>query len=383
MRNVKKWLGLGNLKLTIEDWSLLPAPLLLFLSYHPVIGLGTGEYKTHYELSLLEIYLVIFVLLNLPLLWRERQKIMAHPASWFALAFGAYNTISLAWTPNFARGLLTAGIIWLLVGSFFALLANRHLAKLLQPLFKIFIVSALLVSVFAWYQLIAGAHPPLSDWALLCEGCKANQFGFARPNAFMIEPQFFGSLLIVPILLLVHLVVVSRRSLAVHLALIALVFTLVLTLSRGALLSFAVGLLVLFFVDKPHIRRFMIPVGVSCLAIVAALTAQGLAAQLNTSLSTSFFEATTASIHQLSLGKIDLRPSSTPVSPSSTKTEPVIFSGYVERSTNERFTSSCLALGTWSATPAHSMFGVGLGGSGYYFEKQPTRSSAPWCKTNT
>lgn len=381
--SVRKWLGLGNLRLTVQDWSLLLLPFMLFFSYHPVISFGSGDYKTHYELSLLEIYLVIFVVLNLPGVWKQRRTIFSHTAAFVVLLFGVYNTLSLFWTPNLIRGILTAGIVWLLVGCFFAVMANQHFSKLVQPLFKLLVASALLFSLFAWYQLVAGTHPALANWTLLCDGCKATQFGFARPNAFMAEPQFFGSLLVVPISLLAHLMITARRSFTVHLAFVNLVFTLVLTLSRGALLSLIAGGSVLLFINKKHARRFIIPVSFGSLALFTAFAAQGIAAQLNPTLSTSFSEAVTASIHQLSMGKIDLRTKNTVSETATTKTQPVVFDGYVKRSTSERMTSSCLALNTWTAMPTHIVFGVGLGGTGYYFEQQPARSVTPWCKTNT
>lgn len=388
MKKIKQWLGLKNLKLTLQDWALLPFPILLFFSYQPLISLGSGLYKTHYELSLIEIYLAIFVLLNLRFIWQKRREIAAHSASIWLVAFGAYNTVTLAWTPNLPRGILTALVVWLLIFSFFALLANSRLKQMTEPLARLLIVSALLVSVFAWYQLIAGTTPLLSPHALLCQGCQATQFGFARPNAFAVEPQFLGSLLLAPILLMSHWLIQAKRSPNHHVVLAALIFTMTLTLSRGALLALLAGFIVLFFLNRHLYRRFFTPLSISLVALVSGLVAQGLAAHVNPVVSTTFSQAIASSVHQLSLGIVDVRPTDTqPVQTeppqAATKTQAVSFDGYVERSTDERVTGSCMALGIWAQSPARAMFGTGLGGTGYYFEHNPTRSSAPWCKITT
>ncbi len=358
---------------------------MLFFSYQPLFSLGSGAYKTHYEFSLIELYLILFVILNLRAIWRKRRDIIKNDAVKLLLAFGAYNTVSLAWTPDLARGALTAGVVWMLIFTVFAFISNSHLKTLAKPLARTLIISSLLISVFAWYQFITGSFTNQSSVTLLCEGCKATQFGFVRPNAFAIEPQFLGNLLLAPILLLVHFVVTKKRSASVYIALGALLFTMVLTLSRGAIVALVAGLVVLFIVDRKLYKRFIIPIGIGGLSIVGGILAQGITAQLNPTVSVSFTQAIAASINQLSMGKISLgqEQTSTSVSSGSTsKTTPVSFTGYVARSTNERLDSSCLAVDIWMTTPARAMFGVGLAGTGYHFANTPIRSNAPWCKTN-
>lgn len=391
MNTIKHWLGVSNMKLTLPDWALLPMPLLIFFSYYPLISFGSDPYKTHYELRLIELYLVVFVMVNLASVWRERAKLLASNAVRLVTVFGLYNTVSILWAPNWARALLTVGILWLLIFTFFSFLANNNLKKLVAPLSRVLIGSAVFTCLFAIYQMIAGDISWLHNWSLLCRGCQADQFGFARPNAFSIEPQFFGSLLTAPILLLFHASIVKKQSHSTYVVLGLLVFTLVLTLSRGAMVGVAAGTALLFFLDRQYYRRFIPVVAVSLLGIVFALFTQGLAAQLNPSVSDTFGQAIAKSINQLSLGKINLNSPAPAAQPPSTNTptstngkssKSSIFSGYIERSTDERVEGSCLALGIWQKTPQRMVFGTGIAGTGYYFGTNPIRSSLPWCKTN-
>lgn len=407
-RTLSRWLDLGKTKLDWHDWLLLPFPFLIFFSYQPLISFGRGENMTHYEVSLIELYLLAYVLAWLPRLWQQRQAFLKHRAAQLAGLFALYNTLSILWTPDRARAILTAGIIWLLVLFFYTLLVNKNLKALAAPLVRVFIMSAVLMSLFALYQMAAGSTPALTNASLLCPGCEASQLGFARPNGFAIEPQFFGSLLLAPTLILLYLVMRKKQPLIVHLALGLLVTTLVLTLSRGALYSLAAGILVLAVVERASYRRFLIPAGVMALSLASALVIQGTAAQLNPNVSDTFLQAIAKSINQLTLGKVSLpvprqpepvqptpipiptqsvlRPAFIPTAPAiyySKAITPSIFNGYIERSTSERVESSCLAFGAWTNSPTHTVFGVGLGGTGHYFLVEPTRSHALWCKTNT
>ncbi|NCU30111.1 hypothetical protein EOM60_05960, partial [Candidatus Saccharibacteria bacterium] len=161
-----------------------------------------------------------------------------------------------------------------------------------------------------------------------------------------------------------------------------------LTLSRGAIFSLALGVVILALVYRSRLKHIFASLGVIFASFVVALVIQGTAAQFNPTTSVTFSQAIAVSIHQLSLGVVDFRATPVVVTETPASSEPVkpgdpaLFEGYVERSTSERVEASCLALGTWTQSPAHTLFGAGIAGTGYFFETQPTRSTAPWCKTN-
>jgi hypothetical protein len=315
------------------------------------------------ELSLTEIFLVLFVVTGLPRIWRRRRELIQNKAVWLVSAFALLNTISLLWTANLARGVLTVGLIWLLVLAFFVIFSNRNLVKFLPALLRVLLISSVVFAIFAWLQVI------FATWnadLTLCTGCTASQFGFARATGLAIEPQFFGSLLLAPILLVFYLKFkdAKKPQLKLNLLAIFLVATLFLTLSRGAIYAFAIGLLVLLVLNFRQIRRVLTCVGLALGGFFIALVLQGTLAQLNPNLNESFVGATTKVVHQLSLGVIDIRPTENEIPANQSPTQSPNYDGYVEESTDIRLSLSQIALETWSSSTATIIFGTGVGGSG-------------------
>ena len=149
-------------------------------------------------------------------------------------------------------------------------------------------------------------------------------------------------------------------------------------MSRGAIYSLALGAIVLLAVQRKYLRQVFIPLAVSSAGLVIAIVFQGLMAQINPTVSINFTQAISTSISQLTLGKINLF---SPAEPAQNQTDTApIFTEYIERSTGDRIDNTCRAAGIWLGQPSRAIFGVGLGGTGYYFEKESTRT-APWCKT--
>lgn len=120
MNRIKQWLELGDKPLALHDWLLVMMPFFLFFSYHPIIPVASGEYKTHYEFSLTELYLVLYVLAVLPMLWRARRELLNHTAARYVIVFAAYALLSTVWSPDRVRGLVTAGLVWVLGLVFFS-----------------------------------------------------------------------------------------------------------------------------------------------------------------------------------------------------------------------------------------------------------------------
>lgn len=422
---------------------LLPA--VLFFSYYPIISLGSND-SMNFELSLPLIWLIVFDLLALMLLIRlgidakrrsfETNKSAStrvaqsgspvrasadadrakRPSPWIEISqrisdkrfflfslFPFFATLSIFWSANPVRAILTAGIIWLL---FFAIFAIIYLLPLLpRPqnftanLIKVFFGATTTICLWCFVQSILDACGFSRSGTLLCAGCTSASFGFPHPSGFAIEPQFMGNLLLVPTLLSLYLLIfasdhhptITEDKNNIRLGLCAFLFSLTLffTFSRGAIYAFAVALIVLLvFAFKRHQFRLsliLIPV----VAFLCSLGLQGTFAEFGPT-SETFLSAVTKSIHHLSLGKIDLRsiakapsassePSlaaSNSIAPidqaqaESSATEPQnasdkpFFDGYVAESTNVRLKLNEAALNVWHSAPTNLIFGVGLGGAG-------------------
>lgn len=416
-------------------------PLALFFSYYPVISLGSDA-TMNFEFSIALIALLAFDLAALIDLLRNYRFNKDYPGltdrqifilSWFPF----FATASIFWSPNPLRATLTSGILWALYFAFLSLARFIHITpSQATKIRRIFLVGSLLICIWCWLQCIFNTLS-LSDF-LLCAGCTSDNFGFPHPNGFAIEPQFMGNLLLAPTLLALYLCISTRKPLkslknrlktktaftpisdlktahrasyAYPVLFITFATTLFLTFSRGAIYSFLVALVILI-VAEIYQRRSATPLRAlvaTALSFLIALTAQGIFAAISPTNDT-FSTGVTKSIHQLTLGTIDLRATSvdtnfendnfsisittdntynptevanntsttdsanlantTDNTDITNSTETSKFSGYVAESTDTRLKLNDFALETWSSKPATILAGVGLGGAGVAMHRQ-------------
>jgi len=365
---------------------LLAMPFMVFFSYYPMLNFGQSH-GMHFEISLLQTYLVLFVLINLPAIWQIRQQLIKNKTVWLIFAFCSLNTISLLWTANLIKGLLILAVIWLLFACFLSFLSYKNLKKLFPTLFKNLIIASCIMSVFALFQIFAEIINLPPSISLLCDGCRTSQFGFARVTGFAIEPQFFGSLLLIPILLLLHKFINQKTNYKLNLTLIFLLVTLFLTLSRGAIYALAIGIIVLLIINWKNLKKIFLSLTIIFGSFLLSLTIQGVSAEINPNINDGFYPAISRTIHQLSLGLIDIRSNplssskeaveegrAAPLLPAEREERDPIRDGYVAESTDIRNHLSRLALEAWAKTPTNIIFGTGTGSTGFvlnhYFPDQ-------------
>lgn len=418
----------------IRSFFLYLMPAALFLSYHPVLHLGETA-TMHLELSIAEIWLVLFAgvnLLDFKHLFRRLKKLRAKTLILTTL-FILYFAITLIWTANTMRGLLTFLMLLLIAFDLACavdlIAAEKKPKALMRKLQKALLLSAAAVSLFCWAQCFLDLAGVSREADLLCLGCTYRSFGFPHPNGFAIEPQFMGNLLLAPAILSVwHLMrgkilfFKDRRGRAVQVLLpLFLSGTLFLTFSRGAIYAFIIGLVILFNFgaksEKMKPPALLKSGGVILATFIITLLSQGLMAAASPTNDT-FISGVTKSVHQLTLGKVDLRPEefkgeaeefSTGFSTGEdlSTTEDLTgsagseegrdeayedgkvnsdgseengaraaaassFSGYVAESTNTRTKLTTLALDLWNDSPRNILFGTGLGSAGtVLYEKFP------------
>jgi hypothetical protein len=371
-KKIAKLLKLNGVKLTAFYYLLLLAPLALLFSYRPLINFGVHS-AMHIELSIAMLYLLALALVGLPQVYRARHTLAADKAVWLASIFVIIDGLSLLWTPNLLRGVLTFGVLGLLYLTFLAILASQNLVKLLPALSRLTIAAGVLVSLIAWLQLILETSNLPPSLTLLCDGCRAGIFGFARPDGFAIEPQFLGSLLIAPIVLTFRRFMNRKIQIGTSLVLVFLTSTMILTLSRGAIYALAAGMLVIVAANWRRLKRLALGVGLMLAAVMLAFGAQGLAAQLNPRINSRPDDTIAKSIHHLTLGLVDWRAKQPEpaAAPSRTTTD-----GYIEESTTIRTDLTTLALDTWWQSSSVVVAGVGLGGAGQSMQAYKHQTSA-------
>ena len=374
---------------------LLILPFILFFSYHPVIPLGSTE-NMNLELSLPLIWLALYAAISLPQFFSFLKHLGFKKSSLLAL-FPLYLLLSLFWSSNPLRTILTAGIIICLIISVctFPELIKKH-PEIKSKLASSLLLSAVLVSIFCWAQCLMDVAGIGRSATLLCEGCTYQSFGFPHPNGFAIEPQFMGSLLLAPIALSFYLLFIADTKAKKRRYLLLTFFlttTLFLVFSRGAIYSFLVVTIVaiaglIIKKSSSSLVKPLLAIPIILLSLITALFAQGIFAELSPT-SEHFSTAIAKSIHQLSLGKLDFRsPVATqePANASSENTaspEPTDssdqtphFSGYVAESTDYRLSLNEIAVKTWSKNPKNILLGVGLGAAGpAMYQTEPSLGS--------
>ncbi len=383
MKNVSK--KLTNILLTL-------LPPALFLSYHPVISLAVTR-TMHLEYSIAGLWLILLFVVSLPHLL-DLIKFYGLKRLLIIAVVPLYLLATAIWSKNHLRALLTAGIFGLLVYvALYIIYIIKRNNSLLTLVVKSLIVSAIIASAFCWLQCFLDLAGVPRDYSLLCKGCVSTTFGFPHPNGFAIEPQFMGNLLIAPILLCFYYLStrqVKKRKLLI-LATVFLCMTLFITFSRGAIYSTLIGLVIqqiLLRRQKHHQKgRFIKATMLVLMSFFLSVCIQGVFAAVGPT-SDNFVAGVTKSLHQLSLGKIDLRPESlkqeannndkhlapeneetsgsTPSGQSSDidSAKDSSFSGYVEESTNIRLNLNELAFKTWLSSPRYVLLGTGLGSAG-------------------
>ncbi len=388
-------------------------PVALFFSYEPVMTLGASS-SMNFELSIPLIWLVLFDVLIVIMMAKKKLLFKDFKRKWMWLLFPVWLSLSVLWSMNFVRGLLTVGIVWLLYLAIDGMWIFRKLFddEFKRVFLRWFFGASLVVCLVCILQCVLDLVGVSREYSLICQGCTYSMFGFPHPDGFAIEPQFMGNLLLAPVLTLIWLIIkdnhnsilrgrVARarrygasalilgRNLRKPLRILLLIvfsFTLFLTFSRGAIYALVVGLLVMsgwviLQAEKERtkiLKRVGIVWGVIVLSFGLTLGAQGLMAELSPTNDT-FKSGVSKVLNHLSLGVIDIDGNSpenddltgvdvveNSVDKSGEKhgAEKAAFDGYVEESTDTRLRLAGDGLKVWSSDFATAVFGVGFGGAG-------------------
>lgn len=350
--------------------------------------------------------------LNLPLLWLGLFSLLSvkTAVSYFKahlktplLGFPIILIISCLTSINPIRALFTFLVVSCLVISIVALSEFFHQMpvpkkpQFLNQLKRIFLTSSAVISLFCVLQLLADALGLSNTITRICSNCTTQIFGFPHANGLAIEPQFMGSLLISPLFFALNSLLENKNNksqIKLTLVVILIFMALLLTLSRGAIFSVVIALFFLLIFLKSFKKTLKIA-GLTTISVILALVFQGSLATVGPT-NTSFEQAVSTAVNQLTLGKIalvDNQAQSKPENNSesikspteltknpieipaeSTKGPTPRFTGYVAESTDRRLELATFALKITAAHPTNTLFGTGLGSAGtemyVHFPKQ-------------
>lgn len=346
----------------IESLLILALPVVVFCSYYPVIRLGATE-SMNLELSLPLILLALLGVLSIRRLAAVWRKLGAKKFL-ISIVIPFYISLSIVWSPNKLRGILTAGIVWLIWLVALNVLFGRKLKRAeVQKIVRIYLGAAAVFAAICALQCVLDVLGVGREFTLLCQGCTYRTFGFPHPNGLAIEPQFMGNLLLYPCIISLFIfyykikVRESKREIwRAFFLTFWLNMALYIVFSRGAIYSFviaAAGIFIYSAIRRDGVKVFTIP-AVILVAFIGALVFQGVLAEISPT-AEGFYDGVARSVNQMSLGIIDIRK---PVEISENEST---FDGYVEESTEIRLSLTDVAIKAWKNSP---IFGVGIGGAG-------------------
>jgi hypothetical protein len=350
---------------TVERWSQRSLVVLFvcsIFSYIPVVRMGTLSHM-NVDISLLYIALLATSVLGLPLILRHTSLLLSHKAWKWLVALQLYLSLSVIWSVNPVRGSVVAGFGWLLViAASLVVVHKKQLQAYKKQLQRLLAwMTAALCAVGLW-QLIGDALHLPTLLTLLPDAYRGGVFGFARPTGFALEPQFFGSLLLIPLGYYLWRVAGKNSRNYEWWAFFGTSTLLVLTISRGALLATAICVLLGFVLLRPSSVRSTKILGLLVAASCCAFVFIGMAAAVRAGSASAVYPTLRGVAEQLSLGTLQL-----PAPATSAPTPPVAASPiqptstYAVESTNSRLRMSDTALDMWRQ---HPLFGVGIGGFG-------------------
>ena len=381
-------------------------PIILFFSYYPVIPLFSTE-SSNYEFSLPLVWLLLMGFLSLPVLLidlcnliTKKTPLTKVPVQILLIlsSIPLYFSLTLLWSSNKFRGLMTAGIIWCLYLSLLTFYKNIILKKTPLSLENPFLLGATLSASFCWLQAILNTFNIPGDKIFLCLGCTNLSFGFPHPNGFAIEPQFMGNLLLAPAIFLVFRVIHPKndqtRQAKIRYPALAgyIISTLFLIFSRGATYSFFLAIAVIFLYELFHAKnRLLIATKLISLVLfplIFVTLVQGLMSEFGPT-SDTFMGGVSRSLSQMTLGRIKIPLPESKKSPvyqseslnilphnnssnfsasdttnTNTNTQSPLFDGYIAESTDIRVKLSKMGLQLATSHPKQFFFGSGLGSSG-------------------
>lgn len=387
--------------LTIDKIShglVLCLPAILFLSNFPLLQFGENS-SMHFKLNLPLLWLGLFSLLSVKTAVSYFKAHLKTPL----LGFPIVLMISCLTSINPIRALFTFLVVSCLAISIIALSEFFHQMpapkkpQFLNQLKRIFLTSSAIISLFCVLQLLTDALGLSNAITRICSNCTTQIFGFPHANGLAIEPQFMGSLLISPLFFALNSLLENKNKksqIKLTLVVILIFMALLLTLSRGAIFSVTVALFLLLIFLK-SLKKTLKIAGLTTISVILALVFQGSLATVGPT-NTSFEQAVSTAVNQLTLGKIalvDNQAQSKPENNSesikspteltknpieipaeSTKGPTPRFTGYVAESTDRRLELATFALKITAAHPTNTLFGTGLGSAGtemyVHFPKQ-------------
>lgn len=362
----------------IREWLVIALLAGAPFSFNPSISTPAFGFVS-FRIGLYQTLIAIFVISMLPVLWQCRKKLIKDPIVLVCVAIlGALALSSPFRSLHAPRSVLLSSsfiLLLMLLLSGWAYAKELLTKEVQRTIFRAIVIVGLAVAAFSLLQFILNTLYP--DALGLCANCGGHVFGFPRINGFAAEPQFYASSLIPPTLLVYGYIMRQKSGIKSLVIFGIFVFTLVLTLSRGAYVAGAVSFIVLNLILLIHkklswsqVMRASLVGITACLLSIATMVG---AATIKHQETTPNIAAATAStvIEHVSGGILDLPYNNPkPVEPTEPPTNEFQSPGVIEASQNDRGSAASMGLKWWRKDTVSLAVGLGVGNLGSYAHNQ-------------
>jgi hypothetical protein len=323
-----------------QNWLYLLAFTLPFEripSYNLVVSGHSITLKASFILALIIIFGAILHVI------RTRRLKLSTPDKWL-IAYGLVMVASVGIAISRARSVqvifATAIVLALTV-----IIENTARRFSLGRLYTVLLWTAVVTGIFGLYQFFGDSFGLSTSWTGLREIYTKSVFGFPRIQSFSLEPLFYASFLLLPLMLLLAHIYTGKGRRYSYVVLWFIVTLLALTLSRGGIYAALGGLIlivVLLHRSGSWKRLGLIAVTGAVAAGTTLLMVSAFSVQLNPKTSGVGNYLSHATTLTSNAGAADS-----------------------DRSANRR-----LALQAFKSSP---LLGVGIGNFGYYAQRHDIR----------
>lgn len=349
-------------------WLFVSLLLLVPMSKYPSLSKPILNFPS-FRFGLYQLVLLFFVLFCLPNVIKGAHKLYTQQKAalisllllFLILLLGIFSSInkprSFLLISSISLLVLTVVSAWWYVAEELPRSSYKNIGRLL-------LIAGCVYGIFSIVQFLLAGFAN-QNLGLLCKGCGSQVFGFPRISGLAAEPQFHANAMMVYFFFGLGMYYHSRSRLALSSCLLS-IMAIGLTLSRGAFVAVAVGLLLFYTAaylqKKISIRtiiRHFLTVFVVSLAVGGLLI--GAASFRYRSTPDIAYKTLRSLLEQTSLGVIKL--------PSHDNTSGFQPAGLVVASGNERLSAAKLALRAWSYNPLTIVIGVGGGNLGPFVNR--------------
>lgn len=192
-------------------------------------------------------YIFGSILLLFALIFSKYFKTKIEKSDIFLALFLLYGFLSIFWSADITRALVI-WLLWLFVALIYKSVASVKInLKNKDLILKIIIFSALLTSLFGIYQFIADSLGISQIYTGLRYQYTKAILGFPRIQSVALEPLYFSNYLLIPFFVTFAMFYEKKKCfVSCVMVLMLILINIFLGVSRGAYLSLAIVLLILF-----------------------------------------------------------------------------------------------------------------------------------------